>query len=128
MRKSGEGALFWAPRILSILFALFLSVFALDVFSESKGILETAVGLLLHLVPTFTVFGLLYVAWRREWIAAVAFGVLGIAYIVGNWGRFPWTAYAAISGPLLLMAVLFLLSWWQRLRARKSAQQTSGVA
>ena len=29
--------LFWSPRVLTILFALFLSLFALDVFEEGYG-------------------------------------------------------------------------------------------
>ena len=37
MKKTGKG-LYWAPRILSILFICFLSLFSLDVFEPGKGI------------------------------------------------------------------------------------------
>lgn len=37
MIKSTKGVLFWAPRIFTIFLALFMSVFALDVFAETKG-------------------------------------------------------------------------------------------
>ena len=118
MTKSARGVLFWAPRILTILFALFLSVFALDVFAETKGFLETLTALALHLVPTFLVVVLLVFAWRRELIGVIAFAGLAIAYVVVTWGRgFPWVTYVMISGALLLISVLFFLSWRQRSRA-----------
>ena len=129
MTKSARGVLFWAPRILTILFALFLSVFALDVFAETKGFLETLTALVLHLVPTFLVVVLLVFAWRRELIGVIAFAGLAIAYVVVMWGRgFPWVTYVMISGALLLISVLFFLSWRQRLRARTAGQQPPGAA
>jgi len=127
MKKPGRGVWFWAPRILTILFALFSSVFALDVFEEKKAFLETLAALALHLIPTFLVVVLLVLAWRWELIGVVAFAGLAIAYVGLLWGRFPWVTYAAISGPLLLVSVLFLLSWRQRVRARAVDQQLPGA-
>ena len=37
MIRPSKQLLFWTPRILGILFALFLSMFALDVFGEGYG-------------------------------------------------------------------------------------------
>ena len=48
MINSAKGVLFWAPRFLTMLFALFLSIFALDVFAEAKGFLETLTALFAH--------------------------------------------------------------------------------
>jgi hypothetical protein len=103
--------LFWAPRILGILFAIFLSLFALDVFSEGYTFRETLVALFMHLVPTFIVIAALAIAWRREWIGAVLFFGLAVFYVVMAWGRFPFVTYLTISGPLFLTGVLFLLNW-----------------
>lgn len=128
MTKSSRGVLFWAPRILTILFALFMSVFALDVFAETKGFLQTLTALVLHLMPTFLVVVLLVLAWRWELVGVIAFAALAITYMVVMWGRFPWVTYATISGPLLLISVLFLLSWWQRFRARSAGHQPLGAA
>ena len=118
--KPGRGALFWAPRILTIVFALFLSVFALDVFGERKGVLLTLAALVIHLIPTLLLILLLVLAWRWELIGVIAFASLGITYIILMWGRFPFATYAAISGPLLLISVLFLLSWRERSRRERS--------
>lgn len=122
MKNSTRGVVFWAPRILTILFALFLSLFALDVFGEGKGFLGTLGALFMHLIPTFLVVGLLVIAWRREWVGTIAYALLAFAYVASVWGRFPWVAYAAISGPLLLISVLFFLSWRQRLSAHPGEQ------
>jgi len=123
MSKSARSVFFWAPRILTILFALFLSVFALDVFAETTGFLQTLTALVLHLMPTFLVVVLLVLAWRWELTGVIAFVGLAITYIVVMWGRFPWVTYATISGPLLLISVLFLLSWGQRFRGGTAGQQ-----
>jgi hypothetical protein len=104
----------WFPRILAILFALFLSVFALDVFAEPMGFWPTLLALLMHLVPSAIVALVLVVAWRWEALGAVLFGGMGLTYLVFEWGRFDWMAYAIIAGPLLLIGILFLFDWIRR--------------
>jgi hypothetical protein len=75
-------------------------------------------ALLIHLVPTFVFIAALILAWRWEWIGAVIFTFLGIFYLVWTWGRFDWIAYAFITGPLVLMGILFLYSWIYRAELR----------
>jgi hypothetical protein len=113
MNAAIKRAVYWTPRVLCILFAVFISLFALDVF-EGKGFWETSVALLLHLVPTIIIVTVLVVSWRREWIGGILFIALGIFYVVWAWGRLHWAAYAFISGPLLLVGILFLLNWRHR--------------
>jgi hypothetical protein len=110
--------LFWTPRVLCILFAGFVSLFALDVFGEGYGFWETILALLIHLVPTYIILILLAIAWRWEWVGAILFGVLGVWYILMTRGRFPWTTYLAMSGPLFLIGVLFQLNWVYRRELR----------
>lgn len=118
MRQTVDRTLFWTPRILTIAFAAFLAIFALDVFDEARGLVQTATALFLHLTPTFLILLFLALAWRREWIAAIAFAALGALYIAWAWGRFPVSVYFAISGPLFVMAGLFLANWLGRSRRR----------
>jgi hypothetical protein len=114
--------LFWIPRVLAILFALFISVFALDVFGEDLGFLGTAAALLIHLIPTFLILIVLAAAWRWEWVGAVAYFFLGVCYLVLAWGKLHWSAYLAISGPLFLLGVLFLLGWLYRTGLRSTSE------
>jgi hypothetical protein len=103
--------LYWTPRILCIAFAAFISLFALDVFSESRGLGETLLALMVHLIPTFLILAVLAVSWRREWIGSVLFLGLAAVYYWMTRGRFPLGTYMLISGPLVIMSVLFFLSW-----------------
>jgi hypothetical protein len=105
----------WAPRLLAIVLAAFLGLFALDVFDHSEGFGQTTAALLVHLIPTWLVLLGLAVSWRREWLGAILFAGLGVVYVALFQGRFPWMTYVVIAGPLFLTGALFLISW--RLRA-----------
>lgn len=111
MSESDRKLLFWAPRVLTILFAVFLGLFALDVFVENTGLVQKLTALVMHLAPTLLILALLALAWRWEWIGTIAFSALAIGYVVVMWGRFPWFTYVAIAGPLLLASALFFFSW-----------------
>src|SRR5436190_22304261 len=114
MRRPLQRLLFWAPRILGLLFVAFVSLFALDVFGENHGFWQTTVALLLHLIPTVVLFAVLAISWRWEWIGGVLFPALGLFYLVSFWGRFLWSVYVVIAGPLFLLGILFLMNWSQR--------------
>ena len=105
MNTSIKRFLFWSPRILCIVFAMFLSLFALDVFSEGYGFAETILALLIHLIPTYLVAIALVIAWRWERVGAILFIALALFNLVTSRGE-SWI----ISGPLFLIGVLFLLN------------------
>jgi len=104
--------IFWTPRVLCILFAAFISLFALDVFNEGRSFGETILALLIHLVPTGLIVLTLVLSWRWEWVGAVLFSALGVLYLTMAWGKISWIL--TISGPLFLVAILFFLSWRYR--------------
>ncbi len=119
--EPARSLLFWVPRLLTLLFALFIGLFALDVFDEGSGFWGTFAALSIHLIPTAVILLLLAAAWRREWVGALAYTSLSIFYLVAAWGRFHWSAYAAISGPLLLIGLLFLIAWLYRAKPRAAS-------
>ncbi|MGB8013373.1 MAG: hypothetical protein WCF68_17310 [Terriglobales bacterium] len=106
--------LYWAPRILGILFATFISIFALDVFSEQLPFWRTLLDLALHLIPTAILLLVPLISWRWEWMGAIGYISLGVIYIISMWKRFPLVTYVAISGPAFLIGVLFLFDWMRR--------------
>lgn len=71
MSASPSRFLTWVPRILTVLFALFLGIFVLDVFGEAHGFWATTEALLIHLVTAALVLGLLAIAWRHQWVSAL---------------------------------------------------------
>jgi len=118
MKRPVKRLLFWTPRILCILFAVFVSLFALDVFGEGYGLWGTMLALLMHLIPTGVILIVLAISWRWEWVGGVLFITLGVLYLVMAWGRFHWSTYLVISGPLFLVGVLFLINWLYRAELR----------
>jgi len=126
MKRPVKRWLFWTPRILCILFAVFISLFAFDVFGEGYGFWETIRALLMHLIPTGVILIVLALSWRWEWVGGALFIALGVLYLVLFWGRFHWSAYLVISGPLFLLGVLFLINWLYRaeLRTQRNGHET----
>jgi hypothetical protein len=86
--------------------ALFLSMFALDVFNEGYGYREAILAFLIHLIPTYVIVIVLIVAWRWECVGAIIFITIALFYFILNKGE-----SLVIYGPLFLLGVLFLLNW-----------------
>lgn len=98
--------LFWAPRILAIIFTLFLTLFAFDVFDTGEPWYVQAVGFLMHLVPNIIIVFVLVVTWRREMIGGFAFLFLYLAGVLLV--RAEMTGLILFS-PVILIGVLFLI-------------------
>ena len=119
MKKAGR-IWYWAPRLLSILFICFLTLFSLDVFEPGLSAGEIALGLLMHNIPSIIMIVLLIIAWRIEIVGTVVFigaGLLYIGLVVNNviHSELPWylaiTWSLNIAGPAFIIGVLFLISW-----------------
>jgi hypothetical protein len=110
---------YWAPRILSILFVLFLMLFSLDVFEPGVSAQDIAIGLFMHNIPALILAAVVVISWKREIVGGIVFILAGIAYIVlmihtGKLEGGAWIALPMIAGPAFLIGILFLLNWVQR--------------
>ncbi len=114
MTTQTKRLLLWAPRVLGILFALFLSLFALDVFSVGYNFWETSVALFIHLLPVFALLIAIVLAWRWEWVGALLFGSFSVWYLATTWGEFPASAYLVIAAPPFVIALLYAVDWLYR--------------
>jgi len=76
MTSAARRFLFWTPRVLTIAFAIFLALFALDVFSEGYTGWRLLLALVMHLKWPATVAAVLVLAWRWEWVGTVLFTLL----------------------------------------------------
>lgn len=103
----------WLPRILSIGFVLFISLFSLDVFSEYHG-WGVVLPLFIHLIPAFFLLAVVLVSWKYDLVGAVAFLGFAVWYVFAAGFDRPWSWYAGISGPATVLGILFLVSWWKR--------------
>ena len=123
MNQTAKRLLFWSPRILCIAFAVFLGLFALDVFNEHLGFWKTLLALAIHLVPAVLVVLVLALSWKWEWVGAVCFAALGILYAASV--RVNLVSKLAISGPLFLLAALFLANWFMHAELHGGAEHSA---
>ena len=113
MRLLNERFLYWTPRILAILFGLFVSLFALDSFSGNASLWTKLGHFAIHLIPVGVYAVIVVLAWRWEWIGAVLFAALGCLYwVTKGSGHLDWVLF--ISGPLFLLSALFSINWLRR--------------
>ncbi|MFC1754531.1 hypothetical protein ACFL96_14240 [Thermoproteota archaeon] len=105
--KNWMKALYWTPRVLCIIYILFLSMFAFDVFGE-YGFPEVLVALFMHLVPSLILVGLLIVAWKWEKIGGIVFLVMAVGFTLFFNRNMELMGFIILSCPLLLVGALFL--------------------
>jgi hypothetical protein len=108
MNNTSAMFLLWASRLSAILVAMFLGLFALDAF-EGGSFLAGLPAFAIHLIPSFLVLAVVAIAWKFEWVGAIAFLGLAVAYAVMVRGRVDWVA--VISGPLVIVGLLYLAAW-----------------
>ena len=110
--------LYWLPRILSIGFILFLSLFALDVFREYSG-WKIIPALFIHLLPSLILLVLIIIAWKHDLVGVAVFFIAAISYVLIAGFHRHWSWYASISGPSVIIGILFLISWFQTRKLKK---------
>ena len=117
--------LHWSPRIVGILAILFISVFALDAFEPGRTLWQQLAAFLIHLIPSFVLFLVLLIAWKREKLGGIIFLVLGLGLspivFIHNYqmNHSVWLSLgiiAAITLPFVLTGALFMANHYYRKR------------
>ncbi|MFH0869885.1 MAG: hypothetical protein V1866_02410 [archaeon] len=125
MKKKISKFVYWTPRILSIIFILFLMLFSLDVFDGHYGFWGSILGLFMHNIPAFILLAVLIISWKHEIVGGIAFILAGLLYITmlmvsiltnipHQWFMLFWTL--PISAPAFLIGILFLVGWFKKKR------------
>jgi len=80
-----KGFLFRFPRIASIVFIAFISIFALDIFWNGYSFWQTVLGLFIHLIPSRILLIVLLLSWKKyPLVGAIAFTIFGLRYTITN--------------------------------------------
>lgn len=116
MPNTSSTLLLWAPRILGVAIALFVGVFALDAFQSGQTFRQAAGAFALHLIPAVLLLALALLSWRWPLVGALTF--TGLAIVYAYWARYHLSWILAIAWPLLIVGMLFLLSWMDGKRTR----------
>lgn len=116
----GKGSFgIWLPRVLSILFVLFLMLFSLDIFSPDASVGEIVVGLLMHNIPALILLVAAIVSWKYEIVGGIVFVLAGIAYTVllllpGSPSVERLLPVLIIALPAIVVGVLFIRNWTKK--------------
>jgi len=111
--------LYWLPRGLTIIFALFLSLFALDSFGEGSPFLYQLAGFLIHLMPIYILIIFLWIAWKWELIGGILFFAAGLFFTIFFDTYEHIINFLVISLPVFIIGALFILSKYYGRRAGK---------
>lgn len=114
--------IYWIPRVLGVIFILFLALMSLDVFDENAGFWGTVLGLFMHNIPDIVLLIILIISWKKyEIVGGIIFIVTGIAHMVFSVMRVevePWyiffLASLIIDVPAFLIGILFLVGWFKK--------------
>lgn len=104
--------LLWIPRVLTILFILFLSLFSLDVFSMDGTFLQKIGGFLIHNIPSFLLIIVLIASWKRPLVGGIAFLLFSIVFTLYFQTYSLLYSFLSISLPLVLTGGLYLLVYF----------------
>jgi len=116
MNKKVNKLIYWTPRILGIIFVLFLMMFSLDVFQPGLTAWQIALGLFMHNLPALLLLLVLIISWKHEIVGGIIFILAGLLYLLSlainpkfEWYMLTW--FITISGPAFLVGILFLVNW-----------------
>jgi hypothetical protein len=105
-RPGSARFVFWAPRLGGLAMAAFLALFALDTVNA------------IHLLPSLLVLAIVAAGWKFDWVGAIGFTALAFLYAAMVRDRLDWIA--AISSPLLMVGLLFCVSWRARVVSHRA--------
>lgn len=109
----------WAPRILSIGFICFLTLFSFDVFELDLIWHQLLWAFVLHNIPTIILMIILVFSWKHLWLGAICFTLAGISYAI--WmllleGLSAILAILSLGVPAIIIGVLFFVGYQKKLK------------
>jgi len=135
----------WVARILCILAIVFISLFAVDVFTEgaSLSLGQKIVGFLMHMIPSFVLIIILIIAWKHELVGGILIALIGLAtapfvynrnyhnlpnmasegFRIASPGLRALKIVAMINLPFIIVGILFMISYFLH-RPKKLTIQT----
>lgn len=107
--------LHWAPRILSILFCLFIMMFSFDVFEGNVSFIDILIGFIMHNLPVFAMGIIIFFAWQNNWVGGIGFLVISLFFFImvnsnmNNGSGVMSSAVFIISLPALIISIIYFV-------------------
>jgi len=104
-----EKALYWVPRIFTVLALLFMLMFSFDVFEENGPMGRKLLGFLMHNIPVLILVVVLIIAWKWELVGGIFFIVAFIVscFFFHSFSGNPGSLIVTI--PFLITGILFII-------------------
>ncbi len=100
------------PRISSLLIALFLLLFSLDVFEAGGNIWAMLLGFVLHSIPSMILGVFVFFSWKKPSVGFFGFLIIALLFVLMFVLQIPDDlGLFIIVGPLLTISGLFWLDW-----------------
>ena len=99
----------WAPRGISIILIIFISLFAFDGFIPGGGRLDNALSVLIGFLPAVILTLALILACFFKMAGGITFIVLGITMSLFS-RTYSELSFLSLYSPVLVVGILFLLS------------------
>lgn len=104
-----EKALYWIPRILTIIAILFITMFSFDVFGGNEPLGRKLMGFLIHNIPALILTTILIISWKWETIGGIVFILSAIAGSIIFFMHSGKTGSIIIMVPFFITGLLFIL-------------------
>jgi len=121
--KTSVSLLHWLPRAICILAILFISLFAFDAFSPEYTFWQQVGRFFVHLTPSIILTIILAIAWKRELIGGVIFGLVSIGlspmiyehnYNLNHSITTSIGIVLMVTFPFVVVAALFIVSHFKK--------------
>ena len=93
--------MYWTPRVLTIIFILFMGMFSLDSFGGDKSVGAKMLAFFIHNIPVLIIITILIIAWRREILGGVLLMLAAFA------GTLFFHSFSGNPGSLIVLAPFF---------------------
>jgi hypothetical protein len=113
----------WFPRIMMLVFALFLVVFSFDVFGGNQIFLYKLEGFLIHTIPTIVLLMILWLTWKRPMWGGLLFILVSLLFTLFFHTYRQWTSFLIITGGPLLIGILFILVHYMKVKENISGEE-----
>lgn len=121
--KTSVSLFHWLPRAICMLAILFISLFAFDAFSPEYPFWQQVARFFVHLTPSIILTIILVIAWKRELVGGIIFGLVSIGLSPMIYSHNYNLNHSIITSigivmmvtfPFLVVAVLFIASHFKK--------------
>jgi len=109
-------SLFWIPRVLMVIYILFISLFALDAFDPRYSLSEKLISFMIQIAPSVLLALVLFFAWKRPLVGAVGFFGMSVFFTILVHGPSAGIGFYILVIPAFIGSILFLL---ERIRTNR---------